>query len=108
LTPLTAGSVNDRFEYSRYAVFNLSKLKFVDAIKSCRRHGAPKVLSAELSAALIRLYEFLKNDSRSKIELANAHHALATSCATCPTKTMVEVNGIEPMTPCLQSRCSPS
>ena len=27
----------------------------------------------------------------------------------CPQSSeMVEVNGIEPMTPCLQSRCSPS
>ena len=25
-----------------------------------------------------------------------------------PTKEVVEMNGIEPMTPCLQSRCSPS
>jgi hypothetical protein len=28
--------------------------------------------------------------------------------ATCLSDDVVEVNGIEPMTPCLQSRCSPS
>ena len=26
----------------------------------------------------------------------------------CPTEKLVEMNGFEPMTPCLQSRCSPS
>ena len=29
-------------------------------------------------------------------------------CFLCPTLKLVEMNGFEPMTPCLQSRCSPS
>ena len=52
------------FEYSRYAVQKLlSKLLSGDAIISCRRHGAPKGFPP---TTLIRLYELLKNDSRSK------------------------------------------
>ncbi len=51
-------------EYSRYAVQKLlSKLLSGDAIISCRRHGAPKGFPP---TTLIRLYELLKNDSRSK------------------------------------------
>jgi hypothetical protein len=62
----------------------------------------PKILSADNTD--FRLYELLKNDSRSMIELASTHNMLASS----DNKILVEVNGIEPMTPCLQSRCSPS
>ena len=60
---------------------------------------------------LIRLSELLKND----FALAQSAAAKASNLGRCvliethASKRMgVEVNGIEPMTPCLQSRCSPS
>ena len=54
---------------------------------------------------LIRLYELLKNDSRS---FDRTGKALKMPCQCAEQIGLVEVNGIEPMTPCLQSRCSPS
>ena len=53
-------------------------------------------------ATLIRLYKFLKNDRNIQRDLAELVYEVSL------TVYMVEVNGIEPMTPCLQSRCSPS
>ena len=53
-------------------------------------------------ATLIRLYKFLKNDRNIQRDLAEFVYEVSL------TVYMVEVNGIEPMTPCLQSRCSPS
>ena len=48
---------------SRYAdLQSLNELKSVDAIIGCRRHGAPRCFPP---TTLIRLYELLKNDSRS-------------------------------------------
>ena len=56
------------------------------------------------SATLIRLYELLKNDSRKTDPARQQAQGLLTD----GIDELVEVNGIEPMTPCLQSRCSPS
>jgi len=53
---------------------------------------------------LIRLYELLKIDSQQNVGHLSTH----SKCLGFQTSMMVEVNGIEPMTPCLQSRCSPS
>jgi hypothetical protein len=98
---------------SRYAdLQSLIELKSVDAIIGCRRHGAfqwlwlsPKQLPCFPPATLIRLYELLKNDSRSFERTRQQAQSLLTNTLNIG---MVEVNGIEPMTPCLQSRCSPS
>ena len=57
-------------------------------------------IAARYTSTLIRLYEFLKSDSRM------IGHEIARRAIS--SQMMVEVNGIEPMTPCLQSRCSPS
>ena len=98
---------------SRYAdLQSLNELKSVDAIIGCRRHGtllllrlAPKLLLRFPSTTLIRLYGLLKNDSRSFERTRQQATNLLTSALIIG---LVEVNGIEPMTPCLQSRCSPS
>ena len=48
-----------------------------------------------------------RNDARAD----SSEFARASSLGFChrpPCAEVVEVNGIEPMTPCLQSRCSPS
>jgi hypothetical protein len=88
---------------SRYAVLqSLDELKSVDAIIGCRRHGASKCFPP---TTLIRLYELLKNDSRSFERTRQQATNLLTGALNIG---LVEVNGIEPMTPCLQSRCSPS
>ena len=70
--------------------------------------------------ALIRLYELLKNDSRSCMSDRTGQRTRYRRGAPCADRfelhfmavlveiSLVEVNGIEPMTPCLQSRCSPS
>jgi hypothetical protein len=70
--------------------------------------------------------EFLKNNSRLSYEQPSnsfrpkrpEESADSDACFWClsghgarrraPPGSVVEVNGIEPMTPCLQSRCSPS
>ena len=60
--------------------------------------------------------ELLKNsrdagNGARKNTSKHGHPTLASAFATRnsrQTTKMVEVNGIEPMTPCLQSRCSPS
>jgi hypothetical protein len=76
------------------------------------------------SATLIRLYEFLKN-SRGNLAVTgqsmdiNQHQNtlgptgpgyfdVDLSDKNVARATLVEDDGIEPTTPCLQSRCSPS
>jgi hypothetical protein len=64
---------------------------------------------------LIRLYEFLKNsrapcDACQSINI-NQHQNRLIQAALVLNETqevVVEDDGIEPTTPCLQSRCSPS
>jgi hypothetical protein len=89
------------------------------------------------SATLIRLYEFLKNNSHLSMTNQNAptivklspnsqdplvcteqldkrfeaHHPFqlpGSPGAALTQSILVEDDGIEPTTPCLQSRCSPS
>ena len=56
----------------------------------------------------IRLSQEVTHNSR---RLARTWNQARTNCplpsVLCPLK-LVELNGFEPMTPCLQSRCSPS
>ena len=73
--------------------------------------GSPSALDAQTT--LIRLYELLKNDNRSADRTGKRARRLQRACLSNAHVTnmrgrVVEVNGIEPMTPCLQSRCSPS
>ena len=82
--------------------------EILDAIKSLQTFNiiATIVAMKPMSADLIRLYELLKNNSQA--------------FAWTPKKStdrlgvqrkyalLVEDDGIEPTTPCLQSRCSPS
>ena len=58
------------------------------------------------SATLIRLYELLKNSRVNQTMLTNNKEAFFK--ASLLLMWMVEDDGIEPTTPCLQSRCSPS
>ena len=64
------------------------------------------------SNADFRLYEFLKN---SRVIRESGINNKTVSCETAlvlsdklSVKVLVEDDGIEPTTPCLQSRCSPS
>ena len=88
---------------TRYAELQSLRSKFVltQSLAAC---GTAHLSMLSAGNADFRLYELLKNDSRSMIEPAKALDALAASIS----RLLVEVNGIEPMTPCLQSRCSPS
>ena len=55
----------------------------------------------------LHFFQIFKDQSPSfdaKIETGKPHTGLQTD----RPERLVEVNGIEPMTPCLQSRCSPS
>ena len=55
-----------------------------------------------------RLYELLKNGSRF-LRIAGESSPSGTAFANdLMSEVMVEDDGIEPTTPCLQSRCSPS
>ncbi len=110
----------DVMSMSRCAVLqalNRFKLKSGDAIKCCCWHGcAPSnSRSAPPATTLIRLYELLKNNSRSlRIAHANALTGHSHERSAPPTDgavmmmVVVEDDGFEPTTPCLQSRCSPS
>jgi hypothetical protein len=71
------------------------------------------------SATLIRLYEFLKNSRAASKDCGIVEHKNDNTEAHCPMgstlgrsllrfEEVVEDDGIEPTTPCLQSRCSPS
>ena len=53
------------------------------------------------------LHDVIKN-RRQAWPAANLFHANDLPAASTPTKALVEPDGIEPTTPCLQSRCSPS
>ena len=66
-------------------------------------------------ATLIRLYRFLKSKQPISIELLEQRfwilldpRALARAVNWPVCAGLVEDDGIEPTTPCLQSRCSPS
>jgi hypothetical protein len=89
----------------------IAEPKSGDAIKCHRRHGTLRALASPNaqrfpSTTLIRLYELLKNDSRSFDRTGKA--SINDGLPVRERNLLVEVNGIEPMTPCLQSRCSPS
>ena len=61
------------------------------------------------SITLIRLYELLKNDSRFAMNRWRKQpRADPGGLRQRSIEAMVEDDGIEPTTPCLQSRCSPS
>ena len=122
---------------SRYAVLRLIvEPKFGDAIKCCRRHGALRALASPNaqrfpSATLIRLYELLKNDSRSFDRTGNPSRGMFCQCVRnfgggerdrtddpllakqvlsqlsyTPRKIVVGLVGFEPTTPALSRRCS--
>lgn len=78
----------------------LQSLKFDDAIKNPSAARCTCVLSADETDLTLQI---VKERQRSKI----AQHSTHSGAVLCE-QTLVEVNGIEPMTPCLQSRCSPS
>ena len=51
------------------------------------------------------LVQFSRCKLRSKTRIK---HSINLSILFQPYRKMVEISGIEPLTPCLQSRCSPS
>ena len=65
----------------------------------------PKVQEIRL-LSLRNVSTFL--DRISSPHLLACSAMLAGSPKRAPEGAMVELNGIEPLTPCLQSRCSPS
>ena len=56
-----------------------------------------------------RLYELLKNNSHARWQTEAARRAAHQQLGfASDSMEVVEDDGIEPTTPCLQSRCSPS
>ena len=51
---------------------------------------------------------FRTRDAQDFQRLLPSTRAFSTNCRPAQRKTLVEVDGLEPTTPCLQSRCSPS
>ena len=51
---------------------------------------------------------FRTRDTQDFQRLLPSTRAFSTNCRPAQRKTLVEVDGLEPTTPCLQSRCSPS
>ena len=114
---------------SRYAVLqSLYELKSVDAIIGCRRHGAPRCFP---STTLIRLYELLRNDSRTFERTRQQAQGLLTNALnqlygggerdrtddpllakqvlsqlSYTPLCVVGLVGFEPTTPALSRRCS--
>ena len=92
----------------------LSELKFLlTQSRCCRRHGmrqafTPGALSVD--NADFRLYELLKNNSHASMANPSCPGALPHQQLgfASELEEVVEDDGIEPTTPCLQSRCSPS
>jgi hypothetical protein len=83
-------------------LLHLLRVEVCDAIKNVA--GGTVRTKRFPPTTLIRLYELLKNDSRSFDRMPKQSVIAWAS----DEKTMVEDDGIEPTTPCLQSRCSPS
>jgi len=88
----------------------LPMLKFGDAIKMLlAARSAMKRISANNSD--FRLYKLLKNNSQLSMANQRTQQIYLQILWLAPNvlnEVMVEVDGIEPTTPCLQSRCSPS
>ena len=114
----------------------IAEPKFGDAIKCHRRHGTLRALASPNaqrfpSTTLIRLYELLKNDSRSFDRTGKTSREMICQCANVvgggerdrtddpllakqvlsqlsytPRKIVVGLVGFEPTTPALSRRCS--
>ena len=74
-----------------------------DSMSICVRRSFERLLT---QSKIFRLYGLLKNDSRCSRSLSPSVHADAWRQRS--NQRVVEDDGIEPTTPCLQSRCSPS
>ena len=80
-----------------------------------REYCLPNLFSCQKSSAIVSYNRYAL---WSAPELMLKHQNPANCCATrilmfeqvsnISFKDLVELNGIEPLTPCLQSRCSPS
>ena len=68
-----------------------------------------KTILGTFEIALLHI-QFSKNESKSEILISIILFHLLTSLSRRQMKKnyLVEVNGIEPMTSCVQSRCSPN
>lgn len=90
---------------TRYAELQFIQSKFV-LTQSFAADGTVDIAVLSISSAdYFDSMKLLKNDSRScdRTEQRTFNALFASDAGL-----LVEVNGIEPMTPCLQSRCSPS
>ena len=105
---------------------NVSSVASCDAASRTIRHYLNKIASVRFDAikfrllaarcafrrfplaTLIRLYEFLKNSRVNRSISINAKAASCKAALVLNFSWMVEDDGIEPTTPCLQSRCSPA
>ena len=89
-----------RFAASQFSLSELSCLRLFDAITSSFLHGT----------TLSTTTRFLKNKFHPPISSRRSgrQHFQSPCFMLKHESEVVEVNGIEPMTPCLQSRCSPS
>ena len=79
------------------------ELKFGDAIKKLPTARSAEAVSVDNADSTLRIVKERQPIQRS----AHVNGSRATHVCDVLME-MVEVNGIEPMTPCLQSRCSPS
>jgi hypothetical protein len=79
-----------------------SKPEFGDAINIADGTVQIALLSVSNANSTLRIVK-----ERQPIMRSDSQTTALGSFAS-PPMLMVEVNGIEPMTPCLQSRCSPS
>ena len=87
------------------------KLLRVDSLVDAIKNVADYTTHQEVAAAVdsdFRLYELLKNSQRSEGSLRRAAVRRLASAIGDGERELVEDDGIEPTTPCLQSRCSPS
>jgi hypothetical protein len=79
-----------------------SKPEFGDAINIANGTVQIALLSVSNANSTLRIVKERQPIMRSDSQTT------ALGLFASPPMLMVEVNGIEPMTPCLQSRCSPS
>ena len=125
LDPITLPPLSKPFEpqgilVSARCALHPFKYGVHDAIHNPRCAGAPqgKQHASRASTHHLLLPEFLKSRYASLLrrldflptseEARGERSAASLSCAFLGSLSLVELTGIEPVTPCLQSRCSPS